>query len=628
MIESHRTGNARPSLLALIPLMLAAGLAGSAAAQTTLQTLLVGVDHRPVTSLDGDWHYLVDQAPGRALYTSNAQINDRSYALNEHPNIVGRHNQEYDFRTAPTLRVPGDWNTQVPQLFNYEGVIWYERDFDLQPSPGSRTFLHIGAANYRSHAWVNQKRVCDHEGGYTPFDCEVTAALHPGSNFVVIAVDSTRLVDGIPSVGIDWFNYGGLTRDVSLVSVPPAFIDDYDIHLAHGPAFRPQNLDSQNKEITGYVHVLDAPAGTPVSIDIPEAGAKITVQTDSSGTAAFHVMAVHLTLWSPETPRLYMVHLTAGEDSLTDDIGFRDIRVDGTRILLNGTPVFLEGANMHAEAPVRGGRAYSQQDADTIVGYLKELHANFVRFAHYPHDERMERATDRAGILVWSEIPLWQNISFDKPEVYDKAVAMLKEMIRRDRNKASVILWSVSNETPNRPARTKFLTDLANQARKLDSARLITSAIIGPRPDGYEMVNNDPLCDALDVIGQNEYIGWYEMTPEEADRVHWTSPQKPLVMSEFGAEAKYGDHGAPNERWTEEQQANVLEHQFVMLHKIPQLRGVAPWILMDFRSPTRNIPRLQDGYNRKGLISEDGKKKLAFATVQKAYAAHSIGRAD
>ena len=625
-IESHRTGNARRNPLALITL--AAGLVGPAAAQQALQTLLVGLDHRPVTSLDGNWHYLVDQAPARALYTSNGDINDWSYALNEHPNIVGPHNQEYDFATAPTLRVPGDWNTQVPQLFNYEGVIWYERDFDFQPSTGSRTFLHIGAANYRSHAWVNQKRVCDHEGGYTPFDCEVTAVLHPGSNFVVIAVDATRLVDGIPSVGIDWFNYGGLTRDVSLVTVPAAFIDDYDVHLAHASVFDRQSLDSQNLEITGYVHMLDAPAGTSVSIDIPEAGANATVQTDASGTAAFRVKAAHLTLWSPETPRLYKVHLTAGDDALTDDIGFRDIRVDGTRILLNGAPVFLEGANMHAEAPVRGGRAYSQQDADTIVSYLKDLHANFVRFAHYPHDERMERATDKAGILVWSEIPLWQNISFDKPEVYDKAVAMVKEMIRRDRNKASVILWSVSNETPNRPSRTKFLTDLANQARKLDPTRPITSAIIGPRPNGYEMANNDPLCDVLDVIGQNEYVGWYEMTPEDADKIHWAFPQKPVVMSEFGAEAKYGNHGAPNQRWTEEQQVNVLEHQFLMLRKIPQLRGVAPWILMDFRSPTRNIPRLQDGYNRKGLIAEDGNRKLAFATVQKAYTEHSIGKPE
>jgi beta-glucuronidase len=594
-----------------------------ASAEQSFQTLLVGVDHRTVTSLDGNWHYLVDQAPARALYTPSGQINDRSYALNEHPNIVGKHNQEYDFATAPTIKVPGDWNTQVPQLFNYEGVLWYERDFDAEPKPGTRTFLHIGAANYRSHVWVNQKRVCDHEGGYTPFDCEITAVLHPGSNFVVIAVDATRLVDGIPSVGIDWFNYGGLTRDVSLVTVPKIFVDDYDVHLSHANTF-----DLQNREISGYVHVLDSTAGTAVTIDVPEAGVKTTARTDEAGNASFRVKVRNLTLWSPETPKLYKVQLAAGDDSLTDEIGFRDIRVDGTRILLNGKPVFLEGANVHAEAPVRGGRAYSQEDANTVIGYLKDLHANFVRLAHYPHDERMERAADKAGIMVWSEIPNWQNISFDKPEVYAKDLAMLKEMIRRDRNKASVILWSVSNETPNNPTRTRFLTDLANEARKLDPTRLITSAIIGPRPNGMEMVNNDLLCDALDVIGQNEYVGWYEMTPEDADKIHWTFPQKPVLMSEFGAEAKYGNHGAPDERWTEEQQVNVFQHQFVMLRKIPQLRGTVPWILVDFRSPSRNIPRLQDGYNRKGLISEDGKRKQAFALFQKAYQEHSLGKAE
>lgn len=591
--------------------------------QQPLQTLLVGVDRRQVSTLDGDWHYLVDQSPAHALYKANGEINDDSYARNTHPNIVGKHNDEYDFSTAPTLKVPGDWNTQVSQLFDYEGVVWYERDFDAHPTAGARTFLHIGAANYRSHVWVNQKRVCDHEGGYTPFDCEVTGVLHPGTNFVVIAVDATRLADGIPSVVFDWFNYGGLTRDVSLVTVPKFFIDDYDVHLAHGPRFDPRST-----EITGYVHVLDAPPGTAVSLDIPEAGVKTTVRTDAEGKAAFSVKASRLTLWSPETPKLYQVKLSAGEDGLTDEIGFRDIRTDGTRILLNGKPVFLQGVNMHAEAPVRGGRAYSDQDVATIFGYLKDMNANFVRLAHYPHDERMERAADRDGIMVWSEIPNWQHISFEKPEVYAKDLFMLKEMIRRDRNKASVILWSVSNETPNNPTRTKFLTDLANEARRLDSTRLVTSAIIGPKARGMEMVNDDPLCNALDVIGQNEYVGWYDMTPEDADRVHWTLPQKPVIMSEFGAEAKYGNHGAVNQRWAEEQQVYVFQHQFVMLNKIPQLRGITPWILTDFRSPGRNIPKLQDGYNRKGLISEDGHNKEAFTLFQTAYKEHSLGKAD
>ncbi|HEX7157408.1 MAG TPA: glycoside hydrolase family 2 TIM barrel-domain containing protein, partial [Edaphobacter sp.] len=338
--------------------------------------------------------------------------------------------------------------------------------------------------------------------------------------------------------------------------------------------------------------------------------------------------AQKLALWEPGAPKLYKVELSSGEDSLTDEIGFRDIRVDGTRILLNGKVVFLKGVNMHAEAPVRGGVLNNDADVATIFGYLKDLNANFVRLAHYPHDECMVRAADRNGIMVWSEIPLWQRISFEKPEVYAKAVAMLHEMVRRDRNRASVILWSVSNETPNNPARTEFLTNLANEARKIDSTRPITSALLGPKPNGMEMVEGDPLTKALDVIGQNEYVGWYEMRPEDADAVHWTMPEKPVLISEFGAEAKAGNHGGPDDRWTEEQQVNVYKHQFAMISKVPQVRGLIPWVLVDFRSPTRNIPKLQDGYNRKGLISNDGTKKQAFELFRMVYAENSVGKAE
>ncbi len=598
--------------------------ASPAFAQQPLQTLLVGVDRRTVTSLNGDWHYLVDQPPAKALYTEAGKVRDNGYALNTHPNISsGPHNDEYDFATAPTLKVPGDWNTQDPTLFRFEGVVWYQRDFNFQPAPNTRTFLHIGAANYLSHIWVNQRRICDHEGGFTPFDCEVTAALHSGSNFVVIAVDSTRHVDDIPSVSYDWFNYGGLTRDVSLVTLPQHFIDDYDVHLAHNATFAASSAD----HISGYVHVEGAAAGTAVSLKIPEAGVSQTVTTDAQGRAAFDVRANGLTLWSPEHPRLYDVTLASGDDHLTDSIGFRDIRVDGTRILLNGQPIFLQGANEHAEAPIRTGRVNTDVDVSRIFAYLKDLNANFVRLCHYPHDERMERMADKTGIMIWSEIPLWQHISFDKPEVYAKATFMLNEMIRRDRNKASVILWSVSNETPNNPTRTQFLTNLANEARRLDPTRPITSALIGPGVNGSEIVQDDPLANALDVVGQNEYVGWYVGRPEDADTIHWTLPQKPIIFSEFGAESKAGNHGGPNDRWTEEQQMNVYEHQFIMIGKIPQVRGLAPWVLADFRSPGRNIPKLQDGYNRKGLISEDGKKKQAFFLFQKTYKEHSVGKA-
>lgn len=594
-------------------------------AQTPLRTLLVGVDHRAAMSLNGDWHYLVEQPPSRELYDGAGHVRDSGYAQNTHPNISsGPHNSEYDFATAPTMHIPGDWNTQDSTLFHFEGVVWFQREFNFQPKRGTRTFFHVGAANYKSYVWVNGTRICEHEGGFTPYDCDATAALHVGGNFAVIAVDSTRHQDDIPTLNYDWLNYGGITRDVSLVTVPSQFIDDYDVHLKHDAAFSAVQADT----LTGYVHVMDAAAGTPVTVRVPQAGVTTTVKTDIEGKASFEIKAKSLELWSSDKPKLYKVELSSGPDTLTDDIGFRDIRIDGTHILLNGKAVFLQGANMHAEAPVRGGRANTDADVKNIFGMLHELNANFVRLCHYPHDERMERTADREGIMVWSEIPLWQRISFDKPEVYAKATFVLNEMIRRDRNKASVILWSVSNETSRGDDRTRFLTNLANEARRLDPTRPVTSALLGPKANGDRIVQDDPLMNALDVVGQNEYIGWYEGTAADADRKTWVFPQKPIIFSEFGAEAKIGNHGGPLDRWTEEQQANVLQHQLAMIARVPQVRGMTPWVLMDFRSSTRNIPKLQDGYNRKGLFSETMGEKQAFYVFQKAYKDHSAGKAE
>ncbi len=602
-----------------VPVLIAVSLlALPTFSQQALQTLLVGSDRRPAQSLNGEWHYLVEQPPFRELYDGKGAVRDGGYAQNTHPNISsGPHNAEYDFATSPTLKVPGDWNTQDSTLLRFEGVVWYERDFSFTPAAGTRTFFHVGAANYRSVVWINGKRLCEHEGGFTPFDCDATALLHSGQNSAIVAVDSTRHQDDIPSVLYDFYDYGGLTRDVSLLTVPSEFIDDYEVQLKHGTSF--DGKAASAKTIAGYVHVEGANSGTAVSIRIPEAGVSTTVTTDSNGRASFEASAKQLTLWSGTTPKLYKVELHAGSDSITDDIGFRDVRVDGTRILLNGSPVALLGANAHAEAPVRGGRAITDEDVRNIFAMLHQIHANFVRLCHYPHDEKMTREADREGMMVWSEIPLWQRISFDKPEVYAKAVTMLHEMIRRDRNKASVIFWSVSNETPNNPARTHFLTDLANEARRSDPTRLITSALIGPKVDQDRVVQDDPLIAALDVVGQNQYIGWYEGTAEDADRKTWVLPQKPFVMSEFGAEATFGNHGGPHDRWTEEQQVNVLQHQFDMIRRIPQMRGVTPWVLMDFRSSTRNIPKLQNGFNRKGLFSEKMQPKQSVELVRKTY---------
>jgi beta-glucuronidase len=193
--------------------------------------------------------------------------------------------------------------------------------------------------------------------------------------------------------------------------------------------------------------------------------------------------------------------------------------------------------------------------------------------------------------------------------VLAKAEKQLHEAIRRDRDKASIVLWSVANETPVKPARVEFLKKLVASAHKQDPTRLVTAALL-VRTEGMTKIIDDPLGEALDVIGFNEYIGWYEHQPEDADNTVWKiAYDKPLIISEFGGDAKYGLHGDPDTRWTEEYQANLYRHQLLMLARIRQLRGMSPWMLMDFRSPRRPLPGIQDYFNRKGLISDQGEKK-------------------
>jgi beta-glucuronidase len=365
-----------------------------------------------------------------------------------------------------------------------------------------------------------------------------------------------------------------------------------------------------------------------VKVEIPELKANMSTGADKMGWVYFHGKVEGLQRWSPETPKLYKVRITAGQDTIEDLIGFRTIETRGTEILLNGKPIFLHGVSVHGEAPYRTGRANSDKDAEMLLGWAKELGCNFVRLAHYPHDETMLRAADRMGVLVWSENPVYWAIKWEDPKVLAKAEQQLDEEIGTSRNHAAIILWSMANETPNTEARTRFIETEAAHARELDPTRLITAALL-VRAEGHTKIVDDPLGKALDVIGTNEYVGWYEQTPEGADTTDWRIDyQKPLIMSEFGGGAKAGLHGGENERWTEEYQANIYRHQLGMLNRIPQLRGMSPWVLVDFRSPLRNLPGMQDGFNRKGLISDQGEKKAAFFVLQKAYKDGTVGKPE
>lgn len=580
------------------------------------QDVIMNAMGRPSFSLNGKWNYIVDPYEN-GYYDYRYEPFDQNeapkggYFLDQKPadktELI-----EYDFDLSPALLVPGDWNSQDDKLFYYEGTIWYRRLFEYQAKPGNRAFVYFGAVNYEADVYLNGHKLGRHTGGFTPFHFEITGLLKAGKNTLVVKVDNKRKREGVPTLNTDWFNYGGITRDVSIVELPETFIGDYFIQLQKG----------NNRMISGHVILNGIRKVQPVTIEIPELQVKATFQTSETGKCVFQIPVKKITLWSPENPKLYEVIISTNMESVTEKIGFRTIAVNGTEILLNGKPVFLRGISIHEENPMRGGRAYSMEDARLLLGWAKELGCNYVRLAHYPHNEYMARIADEMGILVWEEIPVYWTILWDNPATFQNAKNQLTELINRDKNRSSVIIWSMANETPVSEPRNNFLKNLTLQARSLDSTRLISAAMeVHRNPEKpYDRIVEDPFAAYTDIVNFNQYVGWYDGLPTDCDKVNWIiSYNKPVMISEFGADALQGLHGDALTRWTEEYQEDLYRRTLTMLSKIPQFRGVSPWILCDFRSPRRHLPVIQDGWNRKGLIGQNGTKKKAFFVLQEFY---------
>ncbi len=248
-----------------------------------------------------------------------------------------------------------------------------------------------------------------------------------------------------------------------------------------------------------------------------------------------------------------------------------------------------------------------------------------MRLAHYPHNEHMLRLADQRGILVWEENPVYWTISWDEEKTYLNAQNQLDELITRDKNRASVIIWSMANETPNVPSRNLFLNKLASFARSKDNTRLISAALEQKDYQGKPNIRtiDDPFAEVVDVLSFNQYIGWYDGLPDKCKKISWKIEQdKPVLISEFGGAAKAGLFGDPNDRWTEDFQEYLYIESLAMIDQLDKIQGMSPWILIDFKSPRRVLPGVQDGWNRKGLLSEKGEKKKAYYILQNYYSKH------
>ena len=622
--------------------------------------VLAFVDARATTSLNGTWNFIVDPmnmgTPGGFFggwATTRIPVDEWQLL-------------EYNYPNARQIRVPGDFNTQFDDLFFYRDSVWYQRDVDITPAPGQRYHLWFGGANYTTKVFLNGEPVAEQKGGYVPFSVDVTDVLVAGRNDLVVNVNNRLGADTVPTGRTDWWPYGGLTRDVLLVEVPAAGITNAKLTLA-----------SDRRHIEGEVTTRNVPKGGTVAIKIPELNISHKAKVDANGVAKWRV-AAKPELWHPNNPKLYDVTISAGDESVEDRIGFRTIETRGQTILLNGEPIRFAGISTHEEPIGRDGAAYSRADMEVLFAEAKALGANFVRAAHYPYSRHAAEVADEIGLLLWEEVPIYWNIAWENPETLAIARDQLSRLIQRDWNRASVVIWSVANETPYSKPRMAFLENLIEDARAADPSRLVSAALLGDTrrelkdvalhlaaygvaqddvpaeeraifqaildragsaaPEvgsGFTLVIDDPLGELVDIVSYNEYFGWYyargiapaigvsEKTVRQLmfqfmHHVNLSADfDKPMHISEFGAGAKSGKRGEGV--WTEDYQARVYEAQTAMIANSPQVQGMTPWILKDFRAMLRTLPGIQDYRNRKGLIDENGRRKQAFYVLRDFY---------
>ncbi|MEO1090028.1 MAG: glycoside hydrolase family 2 TIM barrel-domain containing protein [Pseudomonadota bacterium] len=558
---------------------------------------LIDPGGRPIEPLTGGWRLTLDPF--------EEGLRQRWFAYDDAPVEVWTTPRDWDPLGGEPVTVPSCWNMVRPEWRHYEGAVWYTRALDHRPdTPGERCFLRVGAANYATSVFLDGCFLGRHAGGSTPFCVELTGALRVGPNRLMLMVDNSRRAERVPMHHVDWFNYGGLYREVGLLRLPEVFVKRAGAALVPGSgrtrlAFDVELSDPVDGQVGVSVPCLE------LDFMLPVAAGRGRIEVDAAPE-----------LWAPDTPKLYDVLWTFGADRFRERIGFREIRVDGERILLNGRPVWLAGACVH-EDDVHLGKVSTETDVRRRFRHLKELSANFARLAHYPHHEHVARIADEEGVLLWAEIPVYWAIDFADPETLADARNQLAELIARDRNRASVVVWGVGNENADTDARLAFMSALVEGTRAADPTRLVGAACL---IDREHFAIADRLAAVLDVVGLNEYFGWYEPDFDGLERLLANStPGKPVIVSETGADAVVGRRGEGRALFSEDWQAEVYRRQFALLRKASYVQGLCAWLLYDFRSERRQA-RLQAGYNRKGLIAADkSTKKLAFAALADLY---------
>jgi beta-glucuronidase len=533
----------------------------------------------------------------------------------------------HGFTGARPIAVPASWNEQFAEDRENLGPAWYQLTFDRPRGfEDQAVFLRFGSVNYLADAWLNGTHLGQHEGGHLPFEFDISERIQPEGNLLVVRVDGRLAPDRVPpgnipfdpvdafanvnypNTSFDFFPYCGIHRPVYLYSTPHSAIRDIEVItnidgttglVLIDIATRMSNGLTARFTITG--HGSDLVANAPVEADAAQANIAVPAAA----------------LWAPGTPHLYtlIVELLDGEQFLDRyhlRIGIRTIKVEGDQLLLNGSPIHLVGFGRHEDFPL-AGRGLFPPAIIKDYALMQWVGANSFRTTHYPYSEEMMDLADELGFLVIDETPAVG--LFFQEEGLERRLELCRqytrELIERDRNHPSVIMWSLANEPQSRrPAAKPFFHNLYELAKSLDSTRPVTVvSCFGVEEESFEF---------LDVVCMNRYFGWYtqsgqikagiSMLAAELEALHERFP-KPLIMTEFGADTIPGHHAQPPEMFSEEYQCQFLEEYIQALNRYPFVVGQHVWNLCDFK--TGQAVHRMGSMNYKGVFTRDRRPKLA-----------------
>ncbi|MDD5579641.1 MAG: beta-glucuronidase [Methylobacter sp.] len=542
---------------------------------------------------------------------------------------------------ARPMAVPGSWNEQYENLYNYLGLAWYVKPtFIPQSWRGHRVFLRVGSACYFSTVYFNGVKIGSHDGGHLPFAFEITdQILWETENLIAISVENelkpTRVPAGnmstplglpssFPPTTYDFFPFAGIHRPVVLYSVPQTYIEDVTVVTG---------IDGANGTVQVTVR-LNAAVSAPGFVQIKNSdGIAKTKLVFQEGLAEAQLTVPNAKFWSDKSPYLYDLTIQTEQDHYLLKIGIRTIAVQGGQILLNGKPVQMNGYGRHEDF-IASGKGLNQPLLVKDYQLMRWTGANSYRTSHYPYSEEEMQLADREGFLIIDEIPA-VSLQFENDAYIALRLRMcmqqIDELIARDKNHASVVMWCVANEpmTPklnlaaqDDPAAAKgkdFLDTLMRRARELDPTRLVTLATLMGGPDSWM-----ELCD---VVCMNRYWGWYILGGEldkalvaldqELHSV-WEAWHKPIIVTEFGADTIAGMHGHPDVMWTEEYQAEYIRGHLKVAAQKDYIAGMQVWNFADFAA-VQSVMRA-GGINMKGVFTRGRTPKMAAHVLREFWA--------